>query len=276
MTSGFTKNLRSLKKRSFLGQLVVTLLSCELLFFASFISLSLPTPTKRNLESQIHNCELEVLSYLPPGLKSSLKEKFPALDEKPRSVRYSRYVPLLPLSIALAYVLGSPLVLIAFSLFLILGVCGPHERIYLFASGGGPSYFLEPGCGYLVGIICGAWLSAWICAGDERKSWRQLLSAAGGVVFTHIIGLCWVFGGSIAVLIFEGEAAYLHFQPWLAEQMRNLSWYTLPYDLLFATMLIGVAFPLRWLFNILTCPDVSHKQRPKVETQLEVLQETTV
>lgn len=275
MPSGFTKNLRSLKKRSFLGQLVVTLLSCELLFFSSFVSLKLPTPTFRNLQKFAHNSQIQLVNQLPPLWEKRVLQNFPVLNEAKQEVRYSSYVPLLPLAVALAYVLGFPLSVFACLLYLCLGVLGVHQHIYLFASGGGFSYWREPGCGYLAGIVAGAWLSSWISADEERRSWKQLLSGGGGVIAAHALGLAYVFGSSIAVLLFEGENAYLQFQPWLSEQIRNLSWYTLPYDLLFATILIALAFPLRWLFAILTSPDISHKHRPPAETQLEVLQETT-
>lgn len=275
METGFSRNLRSLRKRSFIGQLVVTLLSCELLFFASFISLQLPTPTVRNLQKFIHCSQVDFANKLPDKFKARVFDVIPSLNAPVQEVRYSSYVPLLPLAVALAYVLGFPLAVIACSLHILFGIIGPKQGVYLFASGGGTSYWLEPGFGYLIGIICGAWFAAWISPEEERKSWRQLLAAGGGVSITHLIGLAFVFGSSIAVLLFEGETAYLHFQPFLSEQIRNLSWYTLPYDLLFATMLIGLSFPLRWLFSILTSPDIANRNRPSVETQLEVLQETT-
>jgi hypothetical protein len=274
-TTGFSGNLRSLKKRSFFGQLVVALLSLELLFFASFVSFSVPTPTYRNLERFTHVLELEFVNRLPPDWQLKARERFPVLNEPACPVRYGSYVPLVPLALALAYVLGLPLALAVCSLHFLLGICGPPQGIFLFAGGGGAGYWREPGFGYLLGIVCGAWFSAWINGADDRKSWRQLLGAGGGVTITHLIGLTVVFGGSIAVLLFEGESAYLRFQPWLAEQIRNLSWYTLPYDLSLAVILIALAFPLRLLFGVLTSPDISHRHRPSLEEQLEVLQESS-
>jgi len=275
LQSGFTRNLRTLKKRSVLGQFVVTLLSCELLFFASFISITLPIPTSRNLQQFAHNCEVDLVNQLPPLWQDRIHEKLPVLKEPTKNVRFSTYMPLIPLSVAMAYVLGLPLAVLVCGLHFLLGMTGPPQGVYLFCSGGGAGYWQEPGFGYLIGIIFGAWFAAWITAPEERKSWRQLLAAFGGISITHLIGLVYVFSTSIMVLLFEGEASYLHFQPWLTEQMRNLSWYTLPYDLAFATILVALSFPLRMLLFVLTSPDVSQRQRPNVETQLEVLQETT-
>ncbi len=275
MQSGFSKNLRSLKRRSFLGQLVVTLLSCELLFFASFVSLSLPTPTSRNLERYVHNTAVDFVNQLPSKWQERIREKLPATRDRMPDVRFSSYVPLLPVAMAVAYMLGLPLALIASSIYFGLGMLGANSGLFLFASGGGSSYCHEPGFGYLLGIIPGVWFASWLTSDEERKSWKQMLAATGGITITHICGLAYFFGSSIMVLLFEGEAAYLHYQPWLAEQIRNLSWYTLPYDLLFATILIALTFPLRWLFGILMSPDIANKNRPTVETQLEVLQETS-
>lgn len=276
MQSGFSKNLRSLKRRSFLGQLVVTLLSCELLFFSSFISLSLPTPTSRNLERFFHNTAVDLINQTPPAWQERIHEKLPATQERAADVRYSSYVPLLPASMAVAYILGLPLAVIASLIYFALGMLGPGSGIYLFASGGGSSYAQEPGFGYLLGIMAGVWFASWLTSDEERKSWRQVLAATGGITITHLCGLAYFFGSSIMVLLFEGETAYLHYQPWLSEQIRNLSWYTIPYDLLFATILIALTFPIRWLFGVLMSPDIANKNRPTVEAQLEVLQESSV
>lgn len=273
MQIGFKQNLRSLKKKSFLGQLVVTLLSCELLFFASFISLSLPTPTQHNLERYVHQVSAKLLTYAPEKWRTNIEQTFPSVKERTQEVRFSSYVPLLPVAITMAYTLGLPLALFAPVIYLLLGLIGPRLGLFPFAAGGGFEYFQEPGFPYLVGIVFGSAFAAWITP-DERKSWRQLLSSFGGITITHLIGLSIVFGASIAVLLFEGEASYLHYQPFLSEQIRNLSWYCLPYDLLFATMLIALSFPLRWLFATLTSPDIAHRHKPSVEAQLEVLTET--
>jgi biotin transport system substrate-specific component len=274
-TTDFSRNLRIWKKRSFFGQLVVTLLSLELLFFASFVSLSLPTPTYSNLGRWMHVAEVDFVNRLPQNWQTRIVEKFPVWREPCENVRYSSYVPLMPLAIAIAYVIGFPLALVACCLHFLLGILGAPHGLFLFSGGGGTGYWREPGFGYLLGIIGGAWFAAWINLPDERKSWRQLLGAGGGVFITHLIGLSFVFFGSISVLLFEGEASYLHFQPFLAEQLRNLSWYTMPYDFLFAAILVALSFPLRLLGNILMSPDISHRHRPSVEAQLEVLQDTT-
>ena len=259
---------------------MITLLSLELLFFASFISVQLPTPTSRNIQLYVQNTAKELFTVSlsqKPELKQKVEEQIPFFKEPATgSVRFGTYVPLLPIAVTLGYILGSPLILIVTGIYLLLGLVGNNNGLFLFAAGGGTSYINEPGFGYLLGIIGGAWFAGFICPDEERKSWRQIVASIVGVLIVHAIGLSIVFGSSIGVLLFEGEQAYLSFQPWLSEQLRNLSWYTLPYDLLFATMLIALVFPLRLLFTMLMSPDISSRHRPRVDTQLEVLQENGV
>lgn len=228
----------------------------------------------RNLERFAHRLEIDFVAQLPPVWRERILERFEVLSEPAQEVRFSRYMPVLPVAITLAYVQGLPLALISCSAFLLMGFLGPNQGLYLFAGGPGGSYWREPGFGYLLGIMAGAWFSAWISQGEERKSWRQLLSALGGIGIIHIAGLATMVAISFCVLLFEGESAFLQFRPWLGEQIRNLSWYALPYDALFATILVGLSFPLRWLFSALTSPDIAHKHRPSVGAQLDELQET--
>lgn len=276
MQSGFTKNLRSLKRRSLLGQLVAAFLSCEILFFASFISLSLPTPTLKNLQHYVLSSSISFARRLPPGWQEKINERLPCLTLPAETVRFSSYVPVLPAAIAVSYTLGLPLAVISLSLYLLLGLSGQVQGLYLFASGGGMNYWREPGFGYYLGIIFGGWFAARITECEERKSWRQLLAGTGGVIIAHLVGLACFLGGCLTVLLLEGESAYLQYQPWLSAQIRNMSWYTLPYDLLFATMVLALSFPLRWLFAVLTSPDMANRHRPAIDTQLEMLQESTV
>jgi hypothetical protein len=89
------------------------------------------------------------------------------------------------------------------------------------------------------------------------------------LLILHLFGLIYLVGSSLGVLLFEGEAAYLTWQPWLAESIRNYSWYALPYDALFGLALIGIGFPFRWLTSVLTAPDIAMKSRPKWDGKLE-------
>ncbi|MBY0358151.1 MAG: biotin transporter BioY [Candidatus Obscuribacterales bacterium] len=275
MSSRIRQNLRNLRKKSLIGQIVLTLLSVELLFFATFASLKLPTPTKNNLERYVRSQVCLLVAELPADLQSRAQAVFPELSQPVESVRVGSYTAVLPLAVALGYVLGLPLCLISVSIFFLLGIIGPKLGLFMFASGGGFDYWREPGFGYLAGLMAGSWFAARINI-DDRKSWRQALSAVGGVLVVHICGLAYLVGSSILILLTEGQSAYLSWQPWLSEQMRNLSSYVLPYDLLFAFLLIGICFPLRWLVHLLTSPDVVGRKLNRATQQADVLSEPSV
>lgn len=245
------------------------------MLFGSFISLPLPTATGQNLQNFGQSATAAFVNSLPSNWQYQLRQKLPAVtDLQPQQVRYSSYVPIIPLAVLTGYVLAMPLAPAATICWLLLGFIGPITGTYLFASGGGIDYWREPGFGYLLGLIAAAWFAGRIVP-SERKSWRQLVASFGGVLLTHAFGLIWLLGSSIAILLTEGDSVYYKWQPFLGEQIRNLSWYQLPYDLLFAVLLVALAFPLRWLTNILTAPDIASRQRARqpIENQLELLSE---
>lgn len=260
---------------------MIVLLGLELLLFGSFVSIPLPTATSRNLQAFSHEATAGYIKGLPAQWQEQVRNKLPTLaatvDAPAQPVRYTGYIPIIPLAVLTGYVLSIPLAPAATVCWVILGLAGPPLGLFLFASGGGPDYWKEPGFGYLVGMIAAAWFAGRIVP-LERKSWRQITAAVGGVLLTHAMGLCWLLGSSIIILLMEGDATYYKWQPYLGEQIRNLSWYQLPYDLFFSLLLISLAFPLRWLTAILTAPDIASKNRnrPKqpLENQLELISQS--
>lgn len=276
MRSGITQNLRNLRRKSATGQLVLMLLGIELLFFSVFVPFQLPTATRLNLERFIQCSVSDAACSLPERWQPYIQEALPQLENRPEgSVRYSSYVAMIPVAVALGYVLGFPLALMSIAGFLLIGTVGPYLGIFAFASGGGIEYWKEPGLGYLAGIMGGALFASWLNP-DERKSWRQLVGALGATIVVHSSGLLYLVGSSLLILIFEGRGAYLSWQPWLSEQIRNLSWYPLPYDLFFSLIFIGAGFPLRGLVNMLTAPDIASRYRPRLSAQIDVLSDSRV
>lgn len=273
LQSGFTQNLRSLRRKSFIGQLVVWLLGVELLFFASFLSFSLPTATRNNVLNFAHMWSVDYCERLPEEWRSLAVEKVD-LSSPVKEVRFSTYVPLIPVAIFVGYVCGLPLALFSTVSYLVLGVIGPRIGLFPFASGGGIEYWREPGFGYLVGLVAGTWIAA-RAVPAERTSWRQLLAIALGVCSIHVIGMSYFFGSSILILLLDGENAFLRWQPFLFEQIRNLTWYPLPYDLFFTCLLVGAGFPFRWLVSTLTAPDIAFRNtRPRLDSRAGVLSES--
>lgn len=249
-----------LKRRSLVGQAIVVVIGMQILLFGSFISLSLPTATRRNIVAYAHNQGLAVLQALPARAQVRVKAALPGLSTPVRDVRFSRYVPLVPLAVFLGYVLGSALGLTAAALFFVAGLVAPVFGIYLFAAGGGINYYAQPGFGYLLGIMAASYCAGWSTA-KRRTSFRQALGVATGVAAAHAIGLAYLLGSCLVSIVVDGASGFPQWRPWVFEETRNLTWYPLPYDLLLSVALIGVGFPFRWLVATLTAPDIAAKSR---------------
>jgi biotin transporter BioY len=264
---GISGNIRRLKRKSFIGQAVLLALAIEILVFASFSGWQFPVPTQHNLERFFITSAQQWLTCLPGHWQEELALQLPMVKMQVAAVRYTAYVPLVPAAVFIGYILGVPLGLAAVAGFLLLGLIGPYVGILPLASGGGIDYWRQPTFGYLIGIIGGAWFAGRITMASV-SSLRQVAAIIGALLITHIFGLLYLFGASLGLLLFQGDGAYLKWQPWLFESVRNLSWYTLPYDGLLSLGLIGIGFPFRWLVSMLTAPDIGMKAKPKWEDQL--------
>lgn len=269
MNWAITANLRPLKKKSLLGQLILVALGVQLLFFTSFICLQLPTATQRNLEPYALSVAQNIVPYLPEAWQDKAVSYWPELNEVQPETRFSPYVPLVPVAIFVGYILGVPLGSLAALIYFVIGLVGPFFGIMPFAGGGGMDYYRQPSFGYLFAMIFGAWFAGRITM-RATTSMRQIFAVTGGVTLVHLIGLLYLTGSCLSVLLIEGETAYLRWQPWLFEQIRNLSWYALPYDVLFSLLLIGVGAPFRWLVATLTAPDIAARRtKPNWDRKLE-------
>jgi len=264
----FTGNIRRLRRKSLVGQLVLVILGMQVLLFASFTCLELPTATQHNLERFTNLSLQRWLVNLPEKWQTQVTGRFPVLLRPVAEIRYSPYVPIAPASLFVGYVLGLPLGFIATFLFVVTGIVGPYVGFSPLAAGGGIEYYRQPTFGYLIGMILGSWFAGRITF-SKNNSLRQIAVVLGGLLILHIVGLIYLVGSSLGVLLFEGETAYLKWQPWLSESIRNFSWYALPYDILFGLLMIGIGFPFRWLNSVLTAPDIAMKPKPKWDGKLE-------
>ncbi len=268
MRLALAEKFDELKRKSVVGQVVVVLLGVQLLFFSSFTALPLPTATEKNLAAFIHNQELAVTYMLPASLQEKAIERFPVLLRPVNDVRYSLYVPIIPTAIFLGYVLGDMLGLFAAGLYLIVGMTLPLLGIYPFASGGGLTYWSQPGFGYLCGVVVAAWMSG-RATYKRRTSFRQFLALLSGLLAAHLLGLAYLMGSCLLSIFVDGTPRFPQWRPWVFEEVRNLTWYTQPYDVLFSIILIGLGFPFRWLVGTLTAPDMS--PRPRSSQRIEDL-----
>lgn len=266
MRLAVAERIRHVRRKSLIGQIVVTLIGTQLLFVSSFISLPLPTATANNLSNYFHNQCIAVVSQLPAMARVQLLTRYPDLAEGERDVRFSLYVPQCPAAVFTGYILGWQLGLIASSLFLVAGLAASWMGIFLFASGGGPGYCAQPGFGYLLGMVLACWVAGKLTSGD-RTSLRQVLAIAGGVASVHLLGLTYLIVAYAAQGVLETARPQPDWHAWIFEQARNLSWYALPYDAFFSTLLVALGFPFRWLVNTLTAPDIAlkAKSQPRLE-----------
>lgn len=240
--------------------------------FASFTCFDLPTATRVNLGRFVNISAQHIMVNLPQRWQDEVLAQFPVLNLRMPDVRYSPYVPLAPAAVFLGYVLGVPLGFASACGFLVLALIGPYIGVLPVAAGGGLEYYRQATFGYLLGMALAAWVAGRVTM-NEVTSARQLAAVAGGLLLLHLCGLTYLVGSSLGILLFEGEAAYMHWQPWLAESIRNYSWYSLPYDVLFGVAAIGIGFPFRWLTGVLTAPDIAMRGRAKWDENLVAVEE---
>lgn len=254
--------MHRIKRKSLIGQVVIVLLGLEVLFLASFTAFEMPTATGRNLNLFARQRLQMVVSQLPARLQARLYRAVPEIAEPAnQAVRYSLYVPQAPAAIFIGYVLSYPLASIAAALFVLVGLVAPFFNVHPFVAGGGLDYYLQPGFGYLIGMVLASTLVGLITK-NRRTTASQLLSTAVGLAVVHLTGLAYLLGICLFFSIFQDLHASPVWSQWVFEQARNLSWYALPYDCLFGLVGVALGFPFRWLVNILVAPDIAVKHHP--------------
>lgn len=257
------ERIRRPKRKSLIGQAVLILMGIQLIVFCSFTAFELPTAKGHNLGRALQKAGAHVFSELPTEWKTKVLEKVPPasiLTQPSEKVDYSSYYGLAPCAILLGYILGPRLALISFAAFLVLGLAGPLIGLFPFSSGGGLDYYLEPGFGYLLGTLAGAWLCGMITQ-NRRTSISQLLGVITGLFVIHFCGATYIVGSYLYHYVVSGSKTFLEWQPWIFGYLRNFSWYSLPWDVVFSLTLVGLAFPLRWLNKNLTSPDSGPPQK---------------
>ncbi|HEY9772437.1 MAG TPA: biotin transporter BioY [Planktothrix sp.] len=254
--------VQRIKRRSLAGRIVLVLIALPVMIVSSFVAVELPTGTGHNLLNVSRQEIQSVVSRVPEIYQKRFYAQFPEVAQPVTSIRYDMYTPQAPVAIALGYIFGWPIATIAAALFVGLGLLGPLFHVYLFASGGGLDYYTQPGFGYLIGMIAATAFVGKITRG-ERTSVRQFGALAAGLFCVHFLGIVWVLGCSLA-FAFCDPATTPDWLPWVFEQIRNMSWYPLPYDAIFGMILIGIGFPIRYLVNILTAPDIGLRSRAEI------------
>lgn len=247
------------RRKSLAGQGVLVLLGLQVFFFSSFIAFDLPTATGQNLKRWSELQASSTIDEIPAAVKLKIDKVVPIPDiQAPtKPVRMSLYSPQAPIAILLGYALGFPIATISAGIFILIGLVGPYFGVNPFASGGGLDYYSQPGCGYLLGILAATFVVAKI-TGEKRTSVRQIGALIAGLLTIHSIGLLYLMGSALLFSLLDGTARP-EWLPWVFEQARNLSWVSLPYDAAIGLALIGLGFPIRYLVEMLTAPDIGLK-----------------
>jgi len=255
---------QNLRRKSRIGQGIVVLIGAQLLFLAGFLGVNLPTATEGNLIRYVRQASENLVAKLPGQVGTEIKHNVPALAHTSEPIRMSIYVPQAPLAIFVGYVLGPVLAPLASIIFLVIGFVGPQLGIFAFSSGGGLEYFKQPGFGYLIGMVIASWVAGRLTV-QNRTSKRQCLAVALGLLSVHLFGIGYLLIAalinSFGVQAGEVQNAHFYWQPWIFEEVRNLTWYVLPYDILLSVVAIGLGFPFRWLVATLIAPDIASKQK---------------
>lgn len=79
---------------------------------------------------------------------------------------------------------------VSVGVYLLIGLAG----VPVFASGGGPSYVLRPGFGYLLGFAAAAYVMAWLCGRfGTLRFLKLLLASVAGLLVYYAIGMAYYY-----------------------------------------------------------------------------------
>lgn len=101
-------------------------------------------------------------------------------------------VPFIPFTLQLLFVLLAGLLLgskrgaLSVLIYLLIGLSG----VPVFTAGGGPAYLFHPTFGYLVGFVCGAFLSGWILERSKKQNMAVcFLASLCGLLLVYLFGI---------------------------------------------------------------------------------------
>lgn len=204
----FIDNFPELK----LGTILIMLLCTFLIVIATFSQLELNCLIIPQ-EAYIHPTEYFVNSNM-----SSFLEKY-------------YYIPQIPAVLFTSALLGPALGMMATIIYIVAGLLG----FPIFASGGGPGYYMEPGFGYIIGYIGGAYLTGVILS-NKITSLSLLRAAFVGVIVIHLFGIIYM-----SSLLLLQHNSFIVILSWIWAK----SGIQLPFDFLISFVTICLARPAR-------------------------------
>ena len=137
---------------------------------------------------------------------------------------YFSYIPQVPAVFFIAALLGPAAGMLTVFLYILAGIIG----LPIFSSGGGISYFLKPGFGYLLGFFPAIFFVSNIMKNKETK-FRVIKATLAGLISVHLIGVIYL----TILMFFKGELFFLILSwVWLLTGMQ------LFYDFIFGILAI--------------------------------------
>ncbi len=148
------------------------------------------------------------------------------------------YIPQVPTVFFIAALLGPIGGMLAVFLYILAGIIG----VPVFSSGGGISYFLKPGFGYLLGFFPAIFFISNIMKNANNK-YRIIKASLAGIICVHLIGIIYL----TILMFFQGEQLFLILSCfWLLTGMQLI------YDFIFGACTIFLARVTRKLLTIVT------------------------
>ena len=92
MRLAVAEKIRHVRRKSLVGQIVVTLMGVQLLFVSSFVCLQVPIATGNNLNNYLHNQAIFLVAQLPAVVRVQLADRYPDLTQPESDVRFM-YAP---------------------------------------------------------------------------------------------------------------------------------------------------------------------------------------
>jgi len=148
------------------------------------------------------------------------------------------YIAQVPTVFFIASLLGPIAGMLTIFLYILAGIIG----IPVFSSGGGVSYFLKPGFGYLLGFFPAVFFVSNILKKKDMK-YKYIKASIAGIICVHLIGIIYL----TILMFFQGEQLFLILSWfWLLTGMQFL------YDLIFGICAIFFGRVMRKVLSIVT------------------------
>ncbi len=247
------------QEKSAVGHFVLLVLCLQLLTLTTFMEIRLPIPTRNNLnafwQNLVHDTYVLIPEkyklYIPASYRQNQVQFQPNYEKL--IVRREIYTPQIPVAILVLFTLDIPFNLLAYLLFIALGLIGPKFNIFPLSSGGGLAYVYEPGFGYIIGIfLAGFYIST---RKQEEKFSNYLIYIFVSLFIIHTTGIACLFGLNFFSYLPPINQSLLNSKNIIYELIRNYTWYQLPYDIVLLLLLFPVIKVLQKIVDIIVATD---------------------